>query len=218
MPYRNSVVTLKRACFGILALVTQFLLFGCEPAKKPTLPPGTNPLINTSESKELRIPHPEYSNWSRFDVGAGVVRTRLISNKLGTVRVTTKLELSDKSKDAIAFTTQVSVERPGEQVEKNPEETTKVPASFRLPEGLSEEYFQLPSPKAKLLGEESIELFGKVIIAEVYEWTESNETGPMKVKLWRSDEVPGRIVRQEMLIEATQTKTIEELSDIKWTR
>jgi hypothetical protein len=38
----------------------------------------------------------------------------------------------------------------------------------------------------------------------------------MTIKLWRSDEVPGRIVRQEMLIEASQTKTIEELKSVTW--
>jgi hypothetical protein len=38
----------------------------------------------------------------------------------------------------------------------------------------------------------------------------------MSVKLWRSDQVPGRIVRQEMLIESSQTKTVEELLEVKW--
>jgi hypothetical protein len=38
----------------------------------------------------------------------------------------------------------------------------------------------------------------------------------MIVNLWRSDQVPGRIVRQEMLIESSQTKTIEELRGVLW--
>jgi hypothetical protein len=38
----------------------------------------------------------------------------------------------------------------------------------------------------------------------------------MQVKLWRSNDIPGRIARQEMLIEASQTKTIEEIREVAW--
>jgi hypothetical protein len=61
-----------------------------------------------------------------------------------------------------------------------------------------------------------MEVLGKTVTAELFEWSESNETGPMTVKLWRSNEVPGRIVRQEMLIESSQTKTIEKLTAVSW--
>jgi hypothetical protein len=50
--------------------------------------------------------------------------------------------------------------------------------------------------------------------AEVFEWTENNEAGPMTVKLWRSEEIPGRIVRQEMMTESSSTKTVEQISEL----
>jgi hypothetical protein len=81
---------------------------------------------------------------------------------------------------------------------------------------MTAEFFQLPSQKAKRVAEEELEIAGRKIQAEVFEWTESNETGPMQVKLWRSNDIPGRIARQEMLIEASQTKTIEEIREVAW--
>ena len=38
---------------------------------------------------------------------------------------------------------------------------------------------------------------------------ENNEAGPMTVKLWRSIEIPGRIVRQELVTESSSTRTVE---------
>jgi len=99
---------------------------------------------------------------------------------------------------------------------RNPIEEVRFPSQFELPQGMTEEYFQQPSLKAKKTGEEEMEVAGVKIKADGYEWTESNETGPMQVKLWRSNDIPGRIVRQEMLIEASQTKTLEEIREVDW--
>jgi hypothetical protein len=101
-------------------------------------------------------------------------------------------------------------------LQENPPETTRFASRFKLPDGLSEEFFQLPNINAKKIGRENVEVHGKTVQADIYEWTESNEAGPMIVNLWRSDQVPGRIVRQEMLIESSQTKTIEELRGVLW--
>jgi len=124
--------------------------------------------------------------------------------------------LAEKSDAHVLVHTQVNVKRPGEPLEENPIEEVRFPSQFELPQGMTEEYFQQPSLKAKKTGEEEMEVAGVKIKADVYEWTESNETGPMQVKLWRSNDIPGRIVRQEMLIEASQTKTLEEIREVDW--
>jgi hypothetical protein len=201
-----------------IAVVLMFVL-GCESTKKPILPAKTdqsNQEQNASAEPSVKIVHPEYANWSQFPVGAQVTRYRVVSNKNGEVKVTTVLSLQEKTDEHVIVNTQVNVQRPGEKLEENPPESTKFVSKFLLPSGLSEDYFSLPSVKAKKVGEESLDLHGKTILADIYEWTESNETGPMSIKLWRSNQVPGRIVRQEMLIEASQTKTLEELSSVGW--
>ena len=193
-----------------------FLTTGCGTSNKPMLPAGVQNPTQASDETGNTVSHPEYANWSRFPEGAHVVRYRVTTNENGKVEVTSTWKLKKRSEDFVEIVSQVNVQRSGEELQENLPETTRFPSTFRLPKGLTEEFFQLPSAKAKKVGEESLEIHGKSIITEVFEWTESNETGPMTVKLWRSDDVPGRIVRQEMLIESSQTKTIEELHEVNW--
>lgn len=193
-------------------------LTGCSPSNKPIIPqkPNAQQSRPVDDKPSVQVPHPEYTNWSRFDVGASVTRFRVVSNANGKVEVTTKFTLTEKSDTHVLVTMQVNVQRPNEALEKNPEEQTRFPAAFALPDGMTAEYFQLPSQKAKRVAEEELEIAGRKIQTEVFEWTESNETGPMQVKLWRSNDIPGRIARQEMLIETSQTKTIEEIREVAW--
>lgn len=201
---------------ALLAVVLVLVCAGCESSKKPILPPKVESPQRDPASPATVIVHPEYANWSQFPLGAQVTRSRIVSNKNGEVKVTTVLSLQDKTDDHVIVNSQVNVQRPGEPLEENPSEMTKFVARFELPAGMSEEFFQLPAAKAKRVGEESLDVHGKTILAEIYEWTENNEAGPMSIKLWRSNQVPGRIVRQEMVIEASQTKTLEELSSVAW--
>ena len=198
---------------------TLFVLFlvglfaACTPSNKPILPSSAEqPQSDTGES----ITHPEFANWSQFNVGAKATRYRVVTNEYGEVRVTTTFFLEEKSDDHVTVRSQVDVERPDRPLEQNPPQSTRFEAKFSLPRGLTEEFFKLPNAKAKLVGEEKMEVAGRQVEAEVYEWTESNEAGPMAIKLWRSNAVPGRIIRQEMLIESSKTKTVEEMKEVAW--
>lgn len=214
MRFRNGIWTFS----GLF--VTLGCWIGCED-KRPIVPKTQSPqTVGESQSPALQNPvlldHPEYSNWSRFPVGASVTRQRVVTNEFGEVRVTTKMWLEDKSPVEVAVGSQVSVVRSETPAENNPPSSTTYPAQFALPSGLKPELFLLPSSKAKLVGEERVSIGELEVTAEVFEWTENNEAGPMTVKLWRSEDVPGRIVRQEMLTESSSTKTIEQISDIDW--
>ena len=204
--------------FPLIAMLLITWLTGCSSSNKPIIPQKQNEQQSRSidDKPSVQLPHPEYVNWSRFDVGASVTRFRVVSNANGKVEVTTKFTLTEKSDTHVLVTMQVNVQRPNETLEVNPEEQTRFPSEFALPNGMTAEYFELPSQKAKRVAEEEVEIAGRKIQTEVFEWTESNETGPMQVKLWRSNDIPGRIARQEMLIEASQTKTIEEIREVLW--
>lgn len=199
-------------------IVTGCLAIGCED-KRPIVP-KTAPSQSGSTAQRETVPnpvlldHPEYSNWSRFPVGASVIRKRVVTNEFGEVLVTTKMWLEDKSPEQVAVGSQVSVMRTDTPPENNPPSSTTYPAKFALPSGLKPELFLLPSSKAKLVGEERVSIGELEVTAEVFEWTENNEAGPMTVKLWRSEEIPGRIVRQEMLTESSSTKTFEQISEL----
>ena len=200
----------------VCLVFTTALIGGCGTSNKPILAPKVQNASDQSDEVRPMVVHPEYANWSRFPVGAQVVRYRVVSNEKGKVEVTSTIKLEQKTDRFVEIVSQVNVKRSDEDLQENPPERTKFLSEFKLPAGLSEDFFQLPSSKAKMVGEEELQVHGRSVQAKVYEWTENNETGPMAVKLWRSDQVPGRIVRQEMFIESSQTKTVEELLEVTW--
>lgn len=205
---------------ALLAVATSVPYLGCDQAdKRPILPvkqAGEATAATSAPRPEpITVAHPEYENWSRFPKGASITRSRTVTNEFGEVRVTTKMWLEDKSDREVTVGSQIHVVRSGDYPEENnPPSTTKYAASFQVPQGMTPEFFQKPSDKAKLVGKEMVGIADREFETEVFEWTENNEAGPMKIKLWRSIDVPGRIVRQEMLTESSGTKTLEVVSQL----
>ena len=156
--------------------------------------------------------HPEYVAWSRFAVGAGVVRKKEVTNEGGTVRVTTTLLLAQKTPDKVVVESQVTIDRPGQPLVENPPLKLEFHAKFPLPASMTIELFSLPSLNARLAGDETRQACGREYQTQLFTWDERNEAGPMAVKYWRSDEIPGRMVRQEVN-GRTQT-SVEEVVEI----
>jgi hypothetical protein len=191
------------------------LLVGCSNTASPTASQVTLPEGYVAPASTENLPlvdHPEYAHWSRFAVGAGVVRKKVVSNEFGTVRVTTTVRLAEKTADKVVVQTQVTVERPESGAVENPPFNAEFVAKFRLPEGMKLEQFALPSLKAKAGGEEARTACGREFQTEFFTWDERNEAGPMTIKFWRSNEIPGRMLRQEVN-GRTQTST-EEVVEI----
>ncbi len=158
--------------------------------------------------------NPQFGNWSRFPVGTKVVRKKEVTNPNGTVVETETLVLTDKSDKKVAVESQMLVERHDGTRIDNPSQTFEFAATFRVPPTISVEQFQLPSLNAKKTGMEKVVLSGKEYEANVYEWTETNEAGPMSVKLLSCDDFPGRKIRQEMYTQKTDTRSIENIVEV----
>jgi hypothetical protein len=175
------------------------------------LPPG---YVAPASTEHLPlVDHPEYVNWSKFLVGTEVVRKKEVSNDVAAVRVTTTLRLAEKTAHKVVVESQVTVDRSGEPLVKNPPQKFDFPAKFRLPDGMKLEQFLLPSLKAEQIGEELRVACGQDFNTQLFTWDERNETGPMKVKLWRSDDIPGRMLRQE--INGHMHFSVEEVVEIR---
>lgn len=159
------------------------------------------------------IATPKFVHWAQFPMGTRVTRRKTVTNPDGSITVTTTQRLIEKTDQKITVQQQKSVERPEGLTEFPPQELVFA-ASFRLPPNLTEEQFALPSLKAKLTGREKIELAGQTYDAEVFEWEEVNEAGPMPIKIWRSNAVPGQILREEMLIPNNKQESLEEITEI----
>jgi hypothetical protein len=198
------------------AIVSLLLLSGCGSESGTTgvsqgpLPPGYVPPPST-ENLPL-VDNPEFASWNRFPVGIAVVRKKEVSNDSGSVRVTTTLRLVEKKRDKVVVESQVTVDRPGEPVVENPSQKLEFAAAFQLPQGMKPEQFALPSLKAKVVGNETRMACGREYQTELYSWDERNEAGPMTIKLWRSEEIPGRMLRQE--VKGRTQVSVEEVVEI----
>ncbi len=161
-----------------------------------------------------QVQYPEYVNWSQFPVGTVGRKTKRVINDVGVVTVDTQLRLVDKSSTKVVIESQVTVQRPGMAIQDNPPLAMEFPAKFPLPTGMRLEQFQLPSLKAERTGDDSVKVGNNEYQAELFEWEEVNEAGPMTVKIWRSDKVPGRILRQETFVKQTQETSVEHVLEI----
>src|SRR5262245_19239278 len=201
-----------RACLLALSL-----LAGCDQeSQENSLAEQISPPGYVPPPPDDNLPladHPEFVHWNRFAVGVAVRRKKTVSNQFGSVAVTTTLRLAEKSADQVVVQTQVTVERQGEPPVENPPQSFVYPATFRLPPGMQREQFSWPSLTARRLHDEGRQLLGQEFVAQVFAGEERNETGPMAVRLWRSDGVPGRLLRQE--IHGHMHDSIEEVTEIR---
>ena len=192
---------MARRSASCVAIATLIILLGCgrsekNPTSQGSLPPGYVAPALTNDRP--LVDHPEYVAWARFAVGAAVVRKKEVTNNVETIHVTTTLRLVEKTRDKVVVESQVTVDRPGQSLVENPPQKLEFTAAFQLPPGMNPEQFALPSLRAKLIGNESRTACGREFQTELFTWDERNEAGPMTIKLWRSDEIPGRMLRQEV--------------------
>lgn len=157
------------------------------PAGEPALPPGP------------AILNRDFANWSRFPIGT-TVKIKSITER-GPLHVTSidTLKLVEKSEDEIVVERQNTTERnDGSLGAVNPPERRTYRKSFNLPPGMSEADFAKPSLIAKSVGKETVEILGKKYDADVFSWADQTEAGPLDIRLWWSDEMPGRLLKQTM--------------------
>jgi hypothetical protein len=211
-----KLTTASRNYFRIpvLCFISSFPLMdvGCTPrAASPS--PAVNSTTSTNVPKGELVDNPDFLCWNRFPVDSQVIRKREIVSAEGKVEVVTTLTLRTKSEKKITVDQQVTVKRPESTLENEPQ-SLEYAAKFELPASMSVESFSLPSLKAKRTGSEEIEILGKTYTADVFEWVEVNEGGPMSVKLWRCDEIPGRTAKEESLVKDGAGRFLEEVTEI----
>jgi hypothetical protein len=187
---------------------------GCDMGNnsKAVIPSPTT--VSTDESLP-KVAHPEFANWNQFPEKSFIVRRKVVSNSSGEVVATTRVWLESKSADGVVVGSQVTVKRPDMPLVDNGADLVRYPAVYRLPKGMDENQFYKPSMKAKETGRDVVKIGERDFQATIYEWEESSEAGPTSVKLWRSDEFPGKLLRQEMFTKSSETMSKEELIEFQ---
>lgn len=198
-----------RFVFGLLLLS----IVGCGVGGG--IQPAVIPEDLKSTSDRPLVAHPEYSHWSQFPEGSYSIRRKEVVGKNGKTIVTTKVQLKSKTAEKVSVEMQVTVKRGDDPERVNDPDVTDYPAQFQLPEGMQEEQFSLPSLKAKFSGEEALEVDGQKYECKKYVWTETNEAGPMEVTVWRSDNVPGRTVKEVSATQNVAESSSEQIIEVK---
>lgn len=188
-------------------------LCGCgsnsaQPAAVVPVPAPPGPTFDTLE----------YANWKKFPVGTAVKRRASTAGKDGKVAVVSveTFTLKALTADEAEVTRQNTTERTdGSLKAVNPEGTLRFKRQFAIPAGMTADDFNKPSRKAKAGPDEELTVLGKTYKAATFTWADATEAGPLEIKVWLSDEVPGRVLKQVMAQNATGNTTTDEVIELK---
>ena len=195
---------------GLFAAAT----LGCGNGKPSREMPQGFPAERPSTDNLPTAENLNYRNWARFPVNTTVTWVKKSTNEKDWVKETTVRKLVEKTADRVVVEWQVTVERPNYETKANPPNRTEFPATFRVPPGLTAEQLQAPSLKAKKTSEDLITVLDKTYQAEVFTWQDGTESGPMEIKAWYVDAIPGRIARQTMKVGQKDFEAMEEITAI----
>lgn len=188
------------------------LLLGCnsqensqQTIRSPATMPSPGPIVANLD----------FANWSQFPEGTTVkIKSVTSRGKVETISIET-FRLAKKTDYEVVIERQNTTERnDGSYKAVNPPENRKYAKTFSLPNGMKEEDFAKPSLKAKSAGNETIEILGKKYDAEVFTWTDHTEAGDSVAKIWRSKDMPGRMIKQTIEVAGIETKTKEEVIEL----
>lgn len=175
---------------ALILLALPLILAGCGPGK-----PAAAINVKRSDDPDAKLfDYPEFLNWNRFPIGTTVVLESVITGPQGDTTETYASELVQKTDKELTLKKQVTFVGAGPE-EQNP--PLEVILRAKVLSKASAEKLDYPRSDAERLGTETIEVLGEPREAVVWQWVDKVEAGPMKVKLWRCDEIPGRLVRQE---------------------
>jgi hypothetical protein len=197
---------MRQAIFFALIAMTIFQGCSSQPAQVQVPQTSTAPVTKS-------IPNADYECWKQFPLGTRVVRRKTMSNSNGATTVTTSLQLKELEPSSATVESQVTVVRPTETTE-NPAEMLTIASAHKIPEEMNPELFRLPSPDAKLLRSELIQVKGKAYDAAVYRWKATLESGPVDVTGWFCDGFPARQIRLEFDY-TDDTTGIDEVIDLE---
>jgi hypothetical protein len=215
----STSATMRSVLTGVVLLaVTAAVGCGGSGPAPPAAPPSPAEPTADPSAAGPTFDSLEYANWKRFPVGT-MVRRKAVTSAEGAAGTTTTVEtltLQRVTDSEVVVERQNTTERSdGSYRAVNPPELRKFPRRFAIPNGMTADDFTKPARSAKPAGEETLTVLGKPYKTTLYTWQDSTEAGPMAVKLWLSDELPGRVAKQTMTVEKLKSTTVEEVIELK---
>lgn len=162
------------------------------------------------------VDNPNYQHWRKFPLDTQLRFEKTVTNADGSVQVWTNQRLAEVTEERLVVEQQINVQRPDMPLQENPVQPLDYAAKFRLPDGLEMTTATLPNPDAKKVGSEALTISGVDYDATIYEYEIFSEAGQMRVRIWWSDEVPGRRLKTETSFENSDETSIETLVELNF--
>ena len=160
---------------------------------------------------EESVDNPEFASWSKFPKGT-VVTVKTTSTTAGTASEMTMINtLVETGSDKLVVET-ATVIKAGDQEIKTPGQKRDVPKTIEIPKGTKKEDHKGDKPAGTTEeGTETVKIAGKEFKTKWYKYV--SEASGMKTvsKMWRSDDMPGMLVKME----STTTGTIESTTKME---
>ena len=163
---------------------------------------GVCGVVATARAQGL-VDNPQYTSWAKHKPGTSVVM-KMTQNVGGmNQNVEVKQTLKEVTPDQATVEMQMSVggqSMPGAPVTIKSKVSPEEAKFGQLPAGAKAD--------VKDVGTESVTVGGKTYNCKVAEVTGESQGTKSKGKVWRSDEVPGEIVKMEMNTEGAQAGSV----------
>jgi hypothetical protein len=156
-----------------------------------------------AQAQEL-VDNPQYTSWAKHKPGTTVTIKMMTAASGQNVNMQLKQTLKEVTADTVTVEVVPSMDMGG-TTQTMPAQTMQLKSKVSPEEA---KFGQLPpgsKADVKDLGSESVTVAGQTYNCTVSEVTGESQGTKTKGKVWRSEDVPGQVVKMEMAFEGAQT-------------
>jgi len=163
-----------------------------------------------------KVDNPEFANWSKFKKGTSVTMKSVSSfnNMSSEATITSTLVEVGADKLVIEMASSVKsggMEFKGEPMKRDVSKTVTLPKDFK-----KEDFAKGKPPGTYEEGTETLKVGGVEVKTKWYKYKVEMEGTKTEAKMWTSEDVPGIMVKSEMMTSgAVATTTKMEITEIK---
>jgi hypothetical protein len=156
------------------------------------------------------VDNPEFTSWAKFKVGTAVTYSRQMSMGGDQRTMDTTSTLTEVTPDHVTLENKTTMSVNG-TVQNIPAQTRTINAKVAKGSRPDEPHDGDAKPET---GTEDIQAAGKTFSCKWMKITRSEKGTTVTMKFWRSDDVPGGLVKMDLTGSATMTTTLTAL-DVK---
>jgi hypothetical protein len=191
---------------------------GQTPTGGNSAPPNSDPVRGGAASTPSgeEVDNPQYKTWANLPKGTVAVQRTITETEGNDAKTVTTVTytLLEITPEYVKLRSQATTRRYDGYEAKNPPDINQVPHRLVLPKGIKKEDFGKPVNVTEQ-GEETITVGGKEYKTRWGQGKDRDEAGEVFVRTWRSDGVPGGLVKSVARTPAIKKVSTIELIEVK---